>query len=214
MPPVASDELLRFYLQAKACVVAAGYASDVDWAESVRLDAVTETGFLSEVLFVALNSGMRATVVRAKWPAIRAAFGELRSAADVVRGASLYVALAKVHFASEPKLRSVVEAARRVEAAGGWPAYREVLRASPEVAIAGLPFIGPVTRWHLLRNLGADVAKPDRHLVRLAARFGWEDVQAFCTAVGAALGDRVGVVDYVFWRHAERQCRCTEEEGT
>lgn len=63
-----------------------------------------------------------------------------------------------------------------------------------------LPFIGPVTKYHLARNLGLDVAKPDRHLTRLAERFDFSDVQSMCEALALKVGERIGVVDLILWR--------------
>ena len=68
-----------------------------------------------------------------------------------------------------------------------------------------LPWIGPITKYHLARNLGIDVAKPDRHLVRLAKRFGYNEstgVQQMCEELAERTRDRIGVVDVVLWRYA------------
>jgi len=35
-----------------------------------------------------------------------------------------------------------------------------------------LPFIGPVTVWHLAKNFGLITAKPDRHLARISNALG------------------------------------------
>ena len=61
-----------------------------------------------------------------------------------------------------------------------------------------LPYIGPVTRYHAARNLGLDVAKPDRLMERIAKKTR-EKVQPLCERLAKASGDRVGTVDAVFW---------------
>lgn len=63
-----------------------------------------------------------------------------------------------------------------------------------------LPWIGPITKYHLARNLGIDVAKPDRHLQRIADHFKYNDVQKMCNTLSLMTGERVGVVDVVLWR--------------
>jgi hypothetical protein len=65
-----------------------------------------------------------------------------------------------------------------------------------------LPMIGPITKYHLARNLGLDYAKPDRHLVRLAEKFGYSDIQAMCEKLAAYSGWRVGTVDVILWRYS------------
>ena len=66
-----------------------------------------------------------------------------------------------------------------------------------------LPWIGPVTKYHLARNLGLDVVKPDRHLVRLAAHFGYESPDTLCRTIQEDLNDgtKLGEIDLVLWRY-------------
>jgi hypothetical protein len=65
--------------------------------------------------------------------------------------------------------------------------------------LESMPHIGPITKFHLARNLGLDVCKPDRHLVRLAKPLTPESL---CRTIGEAVGDRIGLVDCVLWRSA------------
>lgn len=65
-----------------------------------------------------------------------------------------------------------------------------------------LPWIGKITKYHLARNLGMDVAKPDVHLVRLKERFRFEDVLTMCTYISQRTDDRIGTVDVVLWRYS------------
>jgi hypothetical protein len=72
----------------------------------------------------------------------------------------------------------------------------------PEPFLRSLPYIGPVTWRHLAKNLGAPVAKADRHLVRLAAATGRRDVDGMCAEISDWVGEPVAVVDIVLWRWA------------
>lgn len=62
-----------------------------------------------------------------------------------------------------------------------------------------LPEIGKVTKYHLARNIGLDVVNPNRHLTRLAEVAGTTP-EELCRSVAKAIGERVGVVDYVFYQ--------------
>ena len=64
--------------------------------------------------------------------------------------------------------------------------------------LATLPWIGPITKYHLGKNLGLDVAKPDVHLQRLADRAG-QSVQGLCEALAKKTGYRVATVDLILW---------------
>lgn len=74
---------------------------------------------------------------------------------------------------------------------------RDMLRVG---YLGTLPWIGKITKWHLARNMGIDVAKPDRHLVRLCEEFGFKDVQKMCGFISKRTGDRIGLVDVILWR--------------
>jgi len=64
---------------------------------------------------------------------------------------------------------------------------------------ASLPWIGNITKYHLAKNFGADVAKPDVHLQRLADREG-TTAQALCERLAKATGYRAATVDVLLWR--------------
>jgi hypothetical protein len=64
-----------------------------------------------------------------------------------------------------------------------------------------LPWIGPITKYHLARNLGIDCAKPDRHLMRIAKHFGYDDVQEMCAYIASMTMLRIGTVDVILWRY-------------
>ena len=61
---------------------------------------------------------------------------------------------------------------------------------------------GPITSVHLSKNIGLPLAKPDRHLVRLANDFGYESAEELCEQISSLVGDSVAVVDVVLWRYA------------
>ncbi|MCL4328727.1 MAG: hypothetical protein M1410_04010 [Candidatus Thermoplasmatota archaeon] len=73
---------------------------------------------------------------------------------------------------------------------------------NPFETLREFPYIGPVTYYHLAKNIGIPVAKPDRHLSRLASRSGFRDVQEFCEFLSRKTGDRIQVIDIVLWRYA------------
>jgi hypothetical protein len=63
-------------------------------------------------------------------------------------------------------------------------------------------FIGPVTAFHLAKNIGLDVVKPDRHLLRLAAAAGCNHPSELCGAIAEVTGDKVSVINLILWRYA------------
>ena len=71
--------------------------------------------------------------------------------------------------------------------------------------LQALPYIGPITSYHLAKNLGVPCAKSDRHLKRLSEMLGFNCVQQFCKEVSTLSGDAIHVVDLVLWRFATLQ---------
>lgn len=68
-------------------------------------------------------------------------------------------------------------------------------------ALEELPWIGGITKYHLARNMGLDCVKPDRHLVRLAERYGFEDPHLMCNYLAKQFKERVGTIDVILWRY-------------
>ncbi len=62
--------------------------------------------------------------------------------------------------------------------------------------------IGPITSFHLAKNLGYPVAKADRHVQRLSDELGFRDAQQLCQYLSEWSGEPVPVVDVVLWRYA------------
>lgn len=77
----------------------------------------------------------------------------------------------------------------------GFEAIAEEIAADPLQTFDQFPFIGPITQFHLAKNLGIPVAKSDRHVSRLAACCGYGNVQEFCGNIALLTGDPIDVVD-------------------
>lgn len=174
----------REYLTLRERIIAAGFEHDVAWAETVRAP-LTASAFADEYIWVVLNSGMKntvaCTIADRVYPTIQAG----GSARDVFRHPGKAAAIDHVWM-----LRHC------------FFARFQMVKADPTAIVAfcrTLPWIGAITCWHLAKNYGADVAKPDRWLVRVAERSG-ETVDGLCRRLSADTGDRIGTVDLVIWR--------------
>ncbi len=158
------------------------WGQSYDWAQSVGRPQSAEEMAL-ELVFVICNSGMKNTVARGIFERVRESL--------VTRGTVVPDA-----FAHPGKVAAIEDIWRRREAL-----FAECL-ATADVDLPAwcekLPWIGGITKYHAAKNLGADVAKPDRWLERLAVRAG-TDVDALCRRLAAASGDRIATVDLVLW---------------
>lgn len=193
--------IVAAYQMARDIVTGSGYAGEIEWQDSLDFEAMDARSFLREHAYVVLCSGFRQSIVEKYWPDVARLFGDWRSQAYVVADADAIVTAARKHINYPQKWNGIVQAARTMKERG-WRDVRDSIVADPLPELEGWPWIGPVTKYHLAKNLGLPLAKPDRHLLRLAAVAGYEDVQEFCGHIARATTDSVPVVDVVLWRFA------------
>lgn len=171
------------YMDLKREIIARGHADEIDWAETVKPVADSLT-FWREYTWVILNSGMKNQVARKIADKVYPAVEGGGSAATV--------------FGHKGKCAAIDRGWREREV---W--FQTYWRLTTDAAkmefLRELPWIGGITCWHLAKNLGANVAKPDRHLVRIA---GAEGTHALCERLSNVTGDRIATVDLVIWRAA------------
>jgi hypothetical protein len=189
----------RLYFQALDLVTEAGFLKEVDWYRRCANDHVSEKRFLRESAWVILCSGFRESIVRDIFPYISLAFFDFHSAKQIVAEAAGCIELASIQFNNRRKLQSIVDIADRINATS-FRSFWAGIAKDPVAAMGELPFVGPVTSWHLAKNLGFVVSKPDRHLIRLAELFGFKTSRELCLFVSRHVDESEAVVDTVLWR--------------
>lgn len=158
----------------------AGYKAAIDWSENIEPPA-TAAQFAAEAIYVICNSGMSNRVAVPIFERCMAALRRGESAKTVFGHKDKAAAIDKIW-----RLR------RRL--------FRELRQADDLVEFcATLPWVGPVTKFHLAKNLGADFAKPDVHLNRLADQEG-VSAQELCERLAVETGYRTATIDLILWR--------------
>jgi hypothetical protein len=190
---------LQFYQNAADFVCASGFESEVEWQRNVELCNFDETTLLREAAWVVLCSGFSEAAVRRNFSYVSFCFCDWESAEAIVAAGRACSTAAMAAFRNEAKLKAILTIAGQINTTG-FTAVRADILADPIPALRRFPFIGPVTAKHLAKNLGVDCAKPDRHLVRTSARFGFVDPDRLCAAIAAARSEQIKVVDLVIWR--------------
>ena len=151
----------------------------IDWSDSIQPPHTAEQ-FAGEAIYVICNSGMKNTV---------AAPIAARCIAALQTGAS-----ATTVFGHPGKAAAIDTIWQQRQTL-----FERYRCKYGKLDLSELPWIGPVTRHHLAKNLGADVAKPDVHLERLARRDG-TTVSTLCRRLARESGYRVATVDSILWR--------------
>lgn len=154
--------------------------------------------FWHEYIWVAYVPGLSAAIIAKKWAALTAAIGPWDMPSPEADFEPTMERLRPV-LANDRKARSVVWV-REVMQVYGWDAFKAIYLDNFK-HLTNLPMIGAITRYHLARNLGFDVAKPDIHLERLAAHYGFTDTATMCAYLARIEGQRVGAVDFVLWAY-------------
>lgn len=173
--------VLDWYRTVRAIVVREGYQHEIDWAQTVKAPEDAEA-LAREAIYVICNSGMKAQVARPIFERIMLELVQGRSANGVFKHRGKADAIDWVWAGKVGLLRQYLDAEDKV-------AWCETI-----------PFIGSITKWHLAKNLGANVVKPDRHLVRIAQAMGAASPDELCSLIASGSKDLKRTVDTVIWR--------------
>ncbi len=198
---VESRNLVSAYFDLKDVVIRAGYDWEIEWQAELDFEEATESDFLREAAWVVLSSGFRESVVRQRFGAVSHAFLDWRSAREIADSGLVCQERAISVFGNRRKIDAIAKIVWLV-ASEGIDFVKMRIRSRGLDYLQELPYIGPVTSYHLAKNLGLQVVKPDRHLVRMARVAGHDSPLDLCTKVAEAVGESVSVVDLVFWRYA------------
>jgi|ERR1044072_2097641 hypothetical protein len=203
--PVCSlEELGMAYMTAKNTILEAGFSFEIDWQDSLVFDHITETDFLREAAWVVLSSGMSEFIIRQKFPKISAAFLDWKSASHIVECGAECRKAALRHFKHSKKIESILTIALHVHEKS-FEVVCEFIRQEGISYLSQFPYMGPATSRHLAKNIGLQVAKPDRHLKRISERVGYCTPEEMCADIATMVGDKITVVDLVLWRYATLQ---------
>jgi len=191
---------VNFFSRACSYVQHAGLSAEVAWQREADFTKFTERELLREHAWVALCSGFRESVVRRVFDHVSLCFCDWESAEAIVSAGDVCYLTAASRFANLAKLEGIFSTAKHINDVG-FSKFKQSVLADPINRLQTLPFIGPITSWHLAKNLGLDVAKPDRHLVRVSELLGFRSADHFCRELAAVTGEQAKVVDLIVWRY-------------
>lgn len=173
------------YLDLKNFIIDQGFEKDIEWSESLT-ECSDAHNFFKEAAWVIVNSGMKNQVAVKIWKRIITAMSNLQPISRVFKHAGKAAAIEYVWANRKRLLADYLLINNDIDRI-------EFLKT--------IPWIGDITKYHLAKNLGMDVCKPDRHLVRIAKKYELSP-EELCKKLSIVTGDRVATVDYVLWRAA------------
>lgn len=177
------EDIIPFFVAANEHIIKEGYQWEIDFVRDIKpLEEQEDWYFYYQYVWVVLNAGMKEQIARKICDRF---FEEKRfevighlGKRDAIKEAALHY---KEWFG---KLKSFKTQSARIN-------YLETL-----------PWIGPITKYHLARNIGIDTVKPDRHLVRLAKEFEFTSPLEMCTYISQLIPEKIGVIDLILWRYS------------
>lgn len=181
-------KVLEFFYTAFEAVSRSDYAFEMDYVDHIEpIEKQTEDNFFLEYVWVVLNAGMKEQAARGIFERFCQSIRGGNIDFDIIRHPSKRKAIEKtfnhyiLHF-------------QNLQAIHGDNAKIEFLET--------LPWIGPITKYHLARNIGIDTVKPDRHLVRLAEQFGYKSPLEMCRDIQDNIYyTKLGTIDVILWRY-------------
>src|ERR1700679_1375047 len=133
------------YIAIKSQLIIDGYGDEIEW--QTNLKPVTEPEvFRDEAIWVIFNFGMKEQVARIIWKRIKDAWKNNNQTSTAFGHKGKVSAI-------DFLLKNYVDLF-----------YQYAYSLDKLSFLEGLPFIGTITKYHLAKNLGHDVVKPDRHL--------------------------------------------------
>ena len=163
-------------------IVNAGYGEEIAWQESVA-EPETADEFMWQYIWVVISSGMKNQIARIIEQRIVKAYNDNKPINTAFRHKGKVKAIEFMVANHDKLFEDYLEADSRLE------------------FLKSLPYIGDITKYHLAKNLGEDVVKPDRHLVRIAKQYEVTPLQ-LCQNLVKETGYKLATVDLIIWRAA------------
>ena len=176
-------DIFSYYKDAHKYLMDNGYQHEIDWCKNLTTFQNCDPDlFLQEYIWCVVNAGMKEQVARKIYCRFMKTF-DLETIGHKGKRAAIETSLGTYTswFSTSKQLKT------------DWDRIQY---------FQTFPWIGKITKYHLARNVGIDCVKPDRHLVRLAERFGYTTPLEMCEDIQKQNPmERLGTIDVVLWRY-------------
>lgn len=181
------------------------YQEDMTRISSTKFDEMTPEFFFREYCWVVCTSGFNAKIVSRffpdLWKAVHPLLDVIEHNIKDINTLDIAMQVSEL-INNRRKIKAIIDCAFKMGESineSGWLIYRNTKLNAPE-KLEELPFIGPITRYHLARNIGLlDYIKPDLHLVRMAANWKFENPLELCKEIQKEHKLPLGIIDLVLW---------------
>ena len=195
------DDIANAYFLIKKYVISKGYSNEIDYSNYISLSTLSEAQFLREIAWVILSSGMSYNSINKNFKNISLAFYNWYSAESIYKSRNFCKRKALKFFNNENKINAII-ASSEIVYSSGFHTIKNNIQDKGIDYLENFPFIGPATKYHLAKNIGFNLAKPDRHLLRISTKLGFSSPNNLCQVLSNRIAEDVSVIDLVIWRYA------------
>jgi len=192
--------LASTYLDIKKHIIKKGFGWEVDWQENQSLESLNESKFISEAAWVILSSGMSVHSVSSVFSKVSESFMNWDASSKIVCKGDKCINEALVHFNHKGKIGAIYSIIKHIHEIG-FIQFKQNINNQGVKYFEKFNYFGPATSFHLAKNIGMNVVKPDRHLIRIANALNFSHPDALCKSIGNRIDEKVSVIDLVLWRY-------------
>lgn len=197
-------KVLEVYEYAKEITQQTGYLKNIehlkDLMEKKPYKTINSDVFLREYLWVVFTCGFKADTVKKYWTQIKSMCCDF----DIskTREFSFDELLEMSPIKNKKKIRAVKKSCEIIDDSFINEVHNIEDVEAAKSLLKKLPFIGEVTVYHIMRNIGIDCFKPDRHIVNIKEELGISGQNLFNIILSECEEEFIGVVDHILWRAA------------
>lgn len=196
-----SERIGHGYFFAKQYVIKKGYAYEIDWQDQLEFESINEQKFLEEASWVILSSGMNEKVVKKVFAHIKSIMFDFKSADLINKERKSCLKKAMKIFNHPGKINAILYIVKFLSDHNFDIVKSRLINERMEF-LQSFPYLGKATSYHLAKNLGLNVSKPDRHLNRISLILGFNDPHELCKEISYLINDKISLIDLVLWRYA------------
>lgn len=197
---ISLDILTRSYLDVKKYIINKGFAWEIDWQEHQNFNTLQEHDFYKEAAWVILSSGMSTQSVSSIFGKISYSFYNWSCSENIVKNKKKCFERSLYYFNHPGKIQAIIILIEHIYKLG-FKNFKLSLLEEGVIYLQQFKFLGPATSLHLAKNIGLNVVKPDRHLVRLAEALNFQSAEELCKSISHRIDEKVSVIDIVLWRY-------------
>lgn len=181
------------------------FPEDLEWSGNIiktDLKDVTKRWFFSEYVHCVYCSGFSVRIVRMKSEVLRDAYYDYDPVKVAANPDEVWrKAMRKTAIRNKIKVKSIIKGAGVINGLE-WPRF--LYRAQKNFDVfKTLPYIADKLKYHLARNIGFNVIKPDVHIERLASHFALDPFE-MCDLLSKKTGLPRHTVDSILWRASQQ----------